>query len=145
MGLQIGGLGLERIRLGIIYKTLTVIGRRGKARLQVLFDSGATRSLLEASVARRLADPVELPEPETYSLARGTMVVREGAFLQVVLNRRRIPVEARVVEGLSESLILGADFLQIWDIRLRPKKKQVLLDLRALRLKAVSISRDGLR
>lgn len=123
--------------MGLIYKNLTVVGRHGKARLQVLFDSGATRSLVNASVASRLADPVELAEPETYSLARGRMTVREGAFLQVILQRHRIPLEARVVPDLSEPLIIGADFLQIWDIRLRPKKKQVLLDARALRLKAV--------
>ncbi len=124
--------------MGIIYKTLTVIGRRGRARCEVLFDSGATRSLMERSLAMRLAQPVELAEPEIYSLARGHFTVREGAFLQVVIQRRRIPVEVRVVEGLTENLILGADFLQVWDIRLRPKTKQVLLDLRALRLKAVS-------
>ncbi len=67
-----------RAAMGLIIKSLEVIGTRGRRRVKALFDSGASYSLINEAVARRIADPVELPEPKTFHAAVGTFKAHRG-------------------------------------------------------------------
>jgi len=42
-----------------------------------------------------------------------------------------------VVSDLSEELIIGADFLQRWKIKLDPENERIIIDPKALKLKLV--------
>gem|GEM_PF-4867363 len=87
---------------------------------------------------RKVADPFELAEPKTFSAAVGSFEARTSICPDVVLNRKRLPTSLMVVPDLTEELILGVDFFQRWHIRLDPRRHRVLLDPRALGLRAVA-------
>jgi len=50
---------------------LWVIGRKARRKVEVLFDTGSSDSWIRESIARRIADPEELPEPKTYEAVVG--------------------------------------------------------------------------
>ncbi|MBI2898707.1 MAG: retroviral-like aspartic protease [Planctomycetes bacterium] len=116
---------------------MSLFGSRGKKTVFALFDSGASKSLIRRDLARDLGPLVELPEPERFEMVRGRFIVRDGCVASVGLGRAKPAHLFRAVERLSEDLIVGADFLQQWDVRLEPRRKKIVLDPRALRLKAV--------
>lgn len=121
--------------MGRIYKKIWVIGRKGRRKVEALFDTGSSDSLVRDSLARKLGSPEDLPEPKTYEAAVGQVTAREALFVDVVLRGKRLTTGLKVVPGLSEELILGADFFQRWHIRLEPRTHRVILDPKALKLK----------
>lgn len=102
-----------------------------------MFDTGSTYSLINEEIARAVADPVEIVEPKRFEAAVGSFVVRQGVFADVLIKHRRYPAQFYVAPGLTESLIIGADFMQVWHIQLDPRKRRVILDPKAMKLKAV--------
>lgn len=127
----------DDVAMGLICKEMWVIGRKGRKKVSALFDTGASHSLLRESIARAIADPVELPEPKKFATAVGEFKAREGGVVDVVLAGKRLYTRLTSVADLTEDLILGADFLQSWHIRLDPRRRRVILDPQALKLKAV--------
>lgn len=123
--------------MGIIKKKVWLIGRKGRCRVDALYDSGSTHSIVREDVAEQIATLDDLPEPKTYEAAVGSFTVRHGIFADILIRGKRLTAGLRVVRGLTEDLILGADFMQVWHIRLDPRRRQVILDPQALRLKAV--------
>lgn len=123
--------------MGLIAKRLTLHGSDRKRSLDALFDTGSTKSFIRADVAKGLGPNVELPEPKKFEMARGVLKVREGLVADVAIGRHRLTHLFLVVDGLTEELIIGADFLQEWHIRLEPRRRRIILDPKALRLKAV--------
>jgi predicted aspartyl protease len=123
--------------VGLIVREVMVRGSRGRRKLQALFDTGSTKSFIRASITGCLGEPVELPEPEKYEMARGAFRTRKGSVVSIALSGRRLTGLFRVADGLTEDLIVGADFLQEWHIRLDPRRRRIILDPKALRLKAV--------
>ncbi|MBI3097044.1 MAG: retroviral-like aspartic protease [Planctomycetes bacterium] len=130
--------------MGIIRKRLLVIGHKGRTRVEALFDTGASHSMLREDIAPRLGVPEELPEPTRFHAAVGTFEARKGLFVDVVIGGKRLVTGVTIVPDLTEELILGDDFLQRWHIRLDPRRREVSLDRKALRVVAVG-SRPGTR
>lgn len=123
--------------MGLIRKSLWVYGRKGRRKVEVLFDSGASHSMIREDLARTLGTPEELPEPRTFEAAVGRFTIREGIFVEFGINRHRLFTAALVAPRLSEDAIIGANFLQDWHIKLEPRRHRIILDPEALRLKAV--------
>jgi hypothetical protein len=97
--------------VGLITKKLWVIGRKGRRKVVALFDTGSSHSLLREDIALAIGEPEELPEPKTDEAAVGTITTRRGLFADVLLHGKRLTTGLKIVRGLSEELILGADFL----------------------------------
>ena len=78
--------------MGLIIKKLRVAGNKGKRRLQVLFDTGASASFVRRDVAERIATTLKLPSPETYTLGDGVgkLLVNETVVLYVYIDVVRI-------------------------------------------------------
>lgn len=122
--------------MGLIYKRLRVIGRKGERKVEALFDTGSTHSLIRSSIAHEIGEPEGLPEPKTYQAVVGCVTAREGIFADIVIRGKRLTMGLKIVPDLSEELIVGADFMQLWNLRLEPKHHRVILDPKALRLRA---------
>lgn len=122
--------------MGLIIKRLKVVGDKGERRLQVLFDTGASASFVRQDVVARLATTVKLPSPETYTLADGAgkLRVHETTVLYVYINGIRISDNFIVAPRLSDEVILGANTLQKWRIKLDLEHDRVLIDKRMSRL-----------
>lgn len=123
--------------MGLIAQDLWFVGRRGRKRLRALFDSGSNHCLMSETVAGRLSELDDLPEPKEYEAAVGSFTARQFVVADVVIRRKRLTTLFKVVSALTEDVILGADFLQSWHIRLDPRHHRFIVDPRALRLKAV--------
>ena len=131
--------------MGLIAENLWVIGRRARRRVSALFDTGSSDSLIRADLAGEIGHPDELPEPKKYRAAVGSFVVRTSVVADVLLAGKRFTALFFVVPGLTEELVLGADFMQRWHLRLEPRRRRVILDPKALQLKAVWSARRAPR
>jgi predicted aspartyl protease len=122
--------------VGLIIKKLRVLGDNGKRRVQALFDTGASASFIRRDVAQPLATLVRLPSAEVYTLGDGVGRLRatETVILHVLLKGIRISDNFIVVPRLSDEMIIGANTLQKWRIKLDLENEDVLIDRRVSRL-----------
>jgi len=122
--------------VGLIIKKLPVFGDKGRTRVQVLFDTGASSSFVRRYIAESLATILKLPSPEMYTLGDGVGRLRatETAVLYIIVKGIRISDNFIVVSKLSDEMILGASTLQKWRVKLDLENEDVLIDRRVSRL-----------
>jgi predicted aspartyl protease len=122
--------------MGLIIKRLRVAGDKGERRLQVLFDTGASASFVRQDAVNKIATTLKLPSPETYTLADGAgkLRVNETAVLYLYINGIRISDNFIVAPRLSDEVILGANTLQKWRIKLDLEHDRIIIDKRMARL-----------
>ena len=114
--------------MGLIRKSLPLVGRRGKTEVECLFDSGASASFIRPSLVRALGlSTADLPKPFRIRLGKGSTQVSEIAAVMIRLNGATLADTAYVMPGLTEEYVLGAEFLERYDIRLDPKRRRLLL------------------
>ena len=73
-----------------------------------------------------------------FEMGEGSLSVSESTgVLSVEVEGFNLFWHFLVVPNLSEELIIGADFLQRWKIKLGPKSERIIIDPKALKLKLV--------
>jgi predicted aspartyl protease len=122
--------------VGLIIKKLRVDGDKGERRVQALLDTGASASFIRRDVAEPLATLVRLPSAEVYTLGDGVGRLRatETVILHILLKGVRISDNFIVVPRLSDEMIIGANTLQKWRIKLDLENEDVLINRRVARL-----------
>jgi hypothetical protein len=98
--------------MGIIRRKITLIGLYVRRRVNALFDSGSSASLVHEDLARDVGTIDELQEPKKFEAATGTFVVAHEVLFRVVYRCEPTWIPTYVVPGLTEEFILGADALQ---------------------------------
>jgi hypothetical protein len=112
--------------LGIVRQDLLVKGDRKEMRLNVLFDSGASRSLIRSDVARELSTPKELLIQREFTAADGHKVIcKYFCDLIVEIEGKRIGIEAFLVEDLPVPLVFGALDMEAYMIKLDLAKRKL--------------------
>lgn len=82
----------------------------------------------------------KLRAPREFEMGKGTLVVKESTpIVDVEVEGYSLFWHFLVFPNLSEELIIGADFLQRWKIKLDPENESIIIDPKALKLKLVSI------
>src|SRR3990167_6342180 len=122
--------------MGLIIKKLRVAGDKGERRLQVLFDTGASASFIRRDAVDKIATTLKLPSPETYTLRDGVgkLRVNETVVLYVYIDGVRISDNFIVAPRLSDEVIIGANTMQKWRIKLDLENEKVIIDKRMARL-----------
>jgi len=122
--------------MGLIVKKLRVAGDKGEARLEILFDTGASASFIRSDVVGKIATRLKLPTPETYTLGDGVgkLRVTDTAVLYVYLEGVRISDNFIVSPRLTEPVIIGAGTLQKWRVKLDLEDEKVIIDKKMARL-----------
>jgi predicted aspartyl protease len=121
--------------MGLIRKKLTVAGSLGEEKCQVLFDTGASACFVREDVAKRLSPILKAPTPLTFTLGDETAFTAEYTTdLQVNIDGHPLTHMFLVVPKLPYEVILGADFLQRWKIKLDPTTEEFIIDEEALRI-----------
>lgn len=130
--------------MGLIYKDLVFVGRKGRRKLHALFDTGSVHCLMRKDVAEALDYPDELSEPKHYESVVGAFTARLFVVADVELRMKRLTQLFKVVPALTEEVILGVDFMQAWQVRLDPHSHRLLFSPKACRLIAVGsrVARD---
>jgi hypothetical protein len=112
--------------LGIIRQDLLVKGDRKEMRLNVLFDSGASRSLIRSDIARELSTPKELLIQREFTAADGHKVIcKYFCDLIVEIEGKRIGIEAFLVDDLPVPLVFGALDMEAYMIKLDLTKRRL--------------------
>jgi len=124
-------------KVGLIYKKLKLRGSKGSRTFNALFDTGASDSFISAKHARLIERPTRLAEPVKLELGKGKISAQHVVVANVRLDGFRLHWTFVVVPGLTEELVIGADFLQRWKIKLDPEKEKIILDPKALKVKLI--------
>lgn len=69
----------------------------------------------------------DLPKPVPIRLGKGSTRVSQLAAVMIRLNGVTLADSAYVMPGLTKDYVLGAEFLERYDIRLDPKHRRLLL------------------
>lgn len=122
--------------MGLIVKKLRVAGDKGERRLNVLFDTGAGASFIRRDVADRIVTTLRLPSPKTFTLGDGVgrLRVNETAILYVYIEGVEISDNFIVAPRLADEVIIGANTMQKWRIKLDLENERVIIDKRMARL-----------
>jgi len=114
--------------MGIIRETLLVKGDKGEKMLNVLFDSGASRSLIRSDIAKEISTPKKLIIQREFTIADGRKVICEYfCDLIIEIEKKRIGIEAFLVDNLSVPLIFGALDMEAYMIKLDLTKRKLEL------------------
>ena len=114
--------------MGVIRKKLPLVGRSRQLRVECLFDTGASASFISPELVRALRLPkTNLLKPLRIRLGKGSTHVSQIAATMIRLNGVTLADTAYVMPGLTEDYVVGAEFLERYDIRLDPKRRRLLL------------------
>jgi len=124
--------------MGLIYKRIPVKGNKGTRTLRVLMDTGASHTVIRAAIARQLATPAPLARRLPAQFARGKGQIKEMVSLSLRINGQNVVTPAFVLPGLSEELVIGAEFFQRYKAILDPEREEVrFTDPEALKVKII--------
>jgi len=105
--------------VGMIREKLLVRGDRGERKLDVLFDSGASRSLIRSDVAEEISNPKELIIQREFTVADGHKVAcKYFCDLIVEIEGKRIGIEAFLIDELPVPLVFGVLDMEAYMIKL---------------------------
>lgn len=114
--------------MGTIRRRLWLSGLTGRVRVNALFDTGSTHTLIREDIAGRVGPLHELDEPATLHAIRDSFRVRKAVFAHIKIGRHKVAVVPPAVDGLSEEIIIGTDIMQRYDIRLQPRRDRIVVD-----------------
>lgn len=124
--------------MGLIYKRISVRGNKSRRMLRVLMDTGASHTVIRADIARKLATPAPLARAIPARFARGSGRIRETVNVSLRINGQEVFTPALVLEGLTEELVIGAEFFQRYKIVLDPERETLrFTDPEALKVKII--------
>jgi len=127
--------------MGLIYKEVVLRGDKGEGKFQALWDNGSSESFMRRDLAEGVGTILRLDAPREFEMGRGSLSVSESTgVLSVEVEGFNLFWHFLVVPNLSEELIIGADFLQRWEIKLDPESERIIIDPKALKLKLVSVN-----
>ena len=124
--------------MGLIYKEVVLRGDKGEGEFQALWNNGSSESFIRRDLAEGVGTILRLDAPREFEMGKGDLLVGESTgVLSVEVEGFNLFWHFLVVPNLSEELIIGADFLQRWKIKLDPER--IIIDPKALKLKLVSV------
>ena len=125
--------------MSVIEKKLLFKGSKGEIEKNVLFDSGATYSVIRKELAKTIANLEPLPEVMEFGTTdEGTSLkTTESMRCNFYINGDRFSDEFMVIEKLSEELIIGAKTMQAWRMKLDLENDDVIYDPKVTKLRIV--------
>ena len=122
--------------MGLIYKNVILKGDKGERRFYALWDNGSSESFIRRDLAEKVATISKLRTPKEFEMGKGTLVVKESTpIVDVEVEGYNLFWHFLVFPDLSEELVIGADFLQRWKIKLDPENENIIINPKALKLK----------
>ncbi len=121
--------------MGLIRHRLEVAGSVSRKDCEVLFDTGASACFVKKDVAKELSQILKWPTPFIFTLGNETTIKAEHTTdLRVDIKGHFLAHMFLVVPNLPYEVIIGADFLQRWKIKLDPATEDFIIDERALEI-----------
>lgn len=111
---------------------LRVEGEKGRARVNVLFDTGSSVSAVREELAYKLDTPRRFPRPIPLDLAteEATVNVYEWVALDLWLNGRQLRGLFAVVKKLRMPVVVGTEYGDMWNLHIHVKDGRVSVEVR---------------
>ena len=125
----------------IIRIPLRFEGSKGEKNLYALFDSGATYSCITEEFAGKLANMESLHTPMRLATASNStyLEIHDTCRLDFYHDDIRLSDEFLVVQQLSEEVIIGANTMQKWRLKLDFEHDTVIVDPRVAKLILINL------
>lgn len=108
-----------------------VAGDKGSGPARVLFDTGASVSIVARAFAEKVATVVRAVRPVTFTLADGSQVpAADVATLSVEIGGKLLTDSFVVMDNLSEDVIVGLATLRKFQIRIDTGRDAILAALK---------------
>lgn len=115
--------------MGVIIKEVEIMGDKGNKRVHALFDSGSGVCLVRSDVIRDVVTVVELPVSWKFKVANnGIMMTNLVATFEIDIKSYFPAITTYVVDDLACELIVGANFMQQWKLKLDLDKEDFVID-----------------
>lgn len=117
--------------MGIIEQRLKIKGDLDSKDLDVMFDSGASMSVIRKDIAKKICGINYFDKPKTMILADGKTKIKAIGTCDFIteIDGCEIDDNMRVVDNLSKDMIIGASTLQKHKIKMIFDEKGDRLDL----------------
>jgi hypothetical protein len=128
-------LHLEFNIISVISYKIKLEGSKGEKKVEALFDSGSSDSLIKPEIALLLGNLEKLPDPISFETADegAFMTVTDVVGLDFYIDGLRLRDEFLVVDNLSEDAIIGASTMQKFKMKLNFEDDRVIVDPRVTR------------
>jgi predicted aspartyl protease len=125
----------------IIRLPLRFEGSKGEKYLYALFDSGATYSCINDSLVKdiEILTPLHTPMMLATASAEIFMQITNRSTIDFYHDDIRLSDEFLVVPGLSEEVIIGANTMQKWRLKLDFENDNVIVDPRVAKLILINL------
>ena len=122
--------------MGIIIKDHTVNGNRGSGTVRALYDTGSGASFIRRDAAERLGSFDTMPDPFEFTMADGHGIITAQETINLVFpfGGSSIYYFFFVVDDLAQEMIIGADMMQRWKMKLDFDNDDIDIDPIALNL-----------
>jgi len=106
--------------MGQIIKTLEVKGDKGKEKVEVFFDSGASASLIRRDFAEKVCATFTKIDPVVFRGFDGKKATTVDTVCNpaIVVGKKSYIHMYHVVDEMPRSIIVGVDFMQRWEMKL---------------------------
>ena len=128
----------------VIQKRIKLVGAKGAEDVDAVFDTGSTYSCIRPELARKLETVLRLPEPMEFGTSRKEekLTATERVTLNFYLNGLRFSDEFMIIPELSEPVLIGANTLQKWRMKLDFEREEVVVDPRVTKLRLLWVMGD---
>jgi len=110
----------------LIRKKIEILGTKGKKEINVLFDSGSSRSLIREDIAREISKMIEYPRPDKFRAINETIIeAKKSTPLAFDLNGCSLAHDFKVIDNLDEEAVIGADLMQLKKIKIDMEKEYI--------------------
>ena len=118
--------------MGLVRKRLKLMGSKGEAEVEALFDTGASYSCIRPELAEQLEILIPLRRPKELGTADENTTVRVTArvALDFELDGVVLSDEFMVVPNLRRDVIIGVSTMQKWRMKIDLEREELLLDPR---------------
>ncbi len=127
----------------IIRLPLRFEGSKGEKYLYALFDSGATYSCINETLVEdiEILTPLHTPMKLATASKDTYMEISNRSTIDFYHEDIRLSDEFLVVPGLSEEVIIGANTMQKWRLKLDFENDNVIVDPRVAKLILINLIR----
>ena len=111
-----------------IYRTLKIRSSKGKMAVKVLFDTGASFTVVRKDVAEKIGHilPTDVKE---VTLTDGKTRLKVLGYIPISTVLEGSPIDdiAYVIDELAEDLIIGVKVMEFYDIKLDPSTNKMIV------------------
>jgi predicted aspartyl protease len=111
-----------------IYRTLKIRSSKGEMTVKVLFDTGASFTVVRKDVAEKIGHilPTDVKE---VTLTDGKTRLKVLGYIPISTVLEGSPIDdiAYVIDELAEDLIIGVKVMEFYDIKLDPSTNKIIV------------------